>query len=1093
MKRALLTAAFVLFAAMSSAQTFTEWNDTQVNQINRAPMRASYFAYENQAAAMRGIKENSANFMSLNGMWKFHWVRDAGNRPTDFYKTDYNSKGWDNMMVPGIWELNGYGDAIYINPGYAWSSVVRTKPNDSPSQNKQVPMLNNEMQNVSTANAHPGENRPIVLPTNVTGVPMVENHVGSYVREVTVPESWKGKEVYIHFGSVTSNIYLWVNGQFVGYSEDSKLGAEFDLTKFLRAGENKIAFQVFRWCDGSWLEDQDFWRLSGVARGIYMYARPSIRLEDIFVKTILDKDYKNADLTIDASMRGAGASVKFELKQGGKLIAQTTAKPDKGGNVKVSMAIENPAKWSAETPNLYNLITTVYDSKGQPTEVVPQKIGFRSVEIKNAQVLVNGKPVLFKGADRHELDPDGGYHVSRERMIQDIELLKKFNFNAVRTSHYPNSPEWYELCDQYGIYLVDEANIEAHGMGYGKENLGSDVRFEKAHLERTSRMQLRDKNHPSIIFWSMGNESGDGHNFREAYKAMKAYDNTRPVQYERALWDRNGNDYSDIWCPMYARYEDVDALGQYSEKDGGRRTQGYMENPRPVIQCEYAHAMGNSLGGFKEYWDLTRKYPNVQGGFIWDFVDQSLRDYRNGKMIYTYGGDYGRYTVDDNNFCSNGLVSPDRVPNPHMYEAGYWQQNIWTTPLDPKTGKLEIYNENFFTDLSNVRMKWQLVHTGKVIEEGVIENIKVEPQGKTVVDLNYVLPCGNCSDQGRTCGQEMLLNVEYTLKKQDGILPAGHRAAYQQNIIQPYTAYTAEVTKAEGALGIRPNTRAVWVVGENFTAIFDRSSGLLTDYIVDGKSMMEAGYSLRPSFWRAGTDNDFGANLQKRYRLWFEPKMKTEKVETFEKDGNVIVETQFDLPELFAKLNIIYTINPKGEIGVKQNLTTEKGKENMPNLFRYGMEITMPGIYDIFNFYGRGPQENYIDRNGATPIGLYNQKVSEQYYPYIRPQESGNKTDIRWAKILSLAGNGLEFRSDKAFEMSALPYLTEDLDSGLDKSPHAHSGELTPRNLTNVHIDAAQMGLGCEDSWGALPRPEYMLPYGDYQFNFVIRPVVRNR
>lgn len=1086
--------AAVAMCAMAAAQTFTEWQDTKVNQINRAPMHANYFAFENEAAAMKGAKENSANFMSLNGQWKFNWVKDATDRPTDFYKTDFNAKSWDNMMVPGIWELNGYGDAIYINPGYAWSSVVRTKPNDSPSEAKVGLKVNKEIQAGGSVSGMSGENNHQVVAAEHTGVPTVENHVGSYVRQVTVPMNWNGKEIYIHFGSVTSNIYLWVNGQFVGYSEDSKLGAEFDITKYLKVGQNKIAFQVFRWSDGSWLEDQDFFRLSGVARGIYMYARPTVHLKDLFIKTNLDEQYKNADLTVDAQMKGAGVSAKFALMQGGKVIAETTAKADKAGNIAISMPVENPVKWNAETPNLYKLITTVYDAKGVVTEVIPQNVGFRKIEIKNAQVLVNGQPVLFKGADRHEIDPDGGYHVSRERMIQDIELLKKFNFNAVRTSHYPNAPEWYELCDQYGLYVVDEANIEAHGMGYGPENLGSDVRFDLAHLERTSRMQMRDKNHPSIIFWSMGNESGDGGNFIAAYKAMKAYDNTRPVQYERALWDsKNGNDYSDIWCPMYLRYADVEALANYKDDEGSRRVQGYSKNPRPVIQCEYAHAMGNSLGGFKEYWDQIRKYPNIQGGFIWDFVDQSLRDYRNGNMIYTYGGDYGRYTVDDNNFCSNGLVSPDRVPNPHMYEAGYIQQNIWTTPVDLKTGKVEIYNENFFTDLSNYTMKWQLVHTGKVIEEGIISDLNVAPQGKSIVDLNYKLGCPNCSDKDRKCGQEMLLNVEYTLKKADGILQAGHKAAYQQIVIQPFTAFTAEVTKADGELNIRPNTRAVWIEGENFNMMFSRSTGLLTDYVVDGKSMMENGYSLRPCFWRAGTDNDFGANLQNRQRLWFDPEMKTKKVSAAVENGYITVKTEFELPKLFATLKIDYVINPKGEIGVRQSMVVDKSKEKMQYLFRFGMELTMPGIYDQFKFYGRGPVESYIDRKNAASIGLYEQKVAEQYYPYIRPQESGNKTDIRWAKVLSPAGNGLEFRSDNAFEMSALPYLTEDLDSGVDKSKHAHSGELKPRNLTNIHIDAIQMGLGCEDSWGALPRPEYRLPYGDYNFNFVIRPMVRNR
>lgn len=1088
MKKIIAALSLCLFAVSAVGQTFTEWQDTKVNQINRAPMRSSFFAYENEKSALQGVKEDSENFLSLHGKWKFQWVKDANNRPTDFYKNDYNANSWGEISVPGIWEMNGYGVPVYINPGYAWSSVVRTKPNDSPSE-KGIPKPSNPREINSAAGGSvsglPGENNPKVAQTEVTGIPQVENHVGSYVRSFDVPASWRGKEVYIHFGSVTSNIYLWINGVFVGYSEDSKLGAEFDVTKYLKAGSNRIAFQVFRWSDGTWLEDQDFFRLSGTARETYMYARPTVHLKDLFIKTDLDDQYKDATLTVDASIKGAGSSVKFQLLDGAQVVAEKMLKADKNGEVKASMALEDPKKWNAETPNLYTLVSTVYNSKGEPTEVVPQKVGVREVEIKNSQVLVNGQPVLFKGADRHEIDPDGGYLISRERMLEDVMLFKKFNLNAVRTSHYPNDPYFYELCDKYGLYMVDEANIEAHGMGYGPANLGSDVRFDKAHLERTNRMQLRDKNHPSIIFWSMGNESGDGANFKAAYKAMKEFDPTRPVQYERALWDKNGNDYSDVWCPMYTRYAELEMLGNL-QGEGSRRVNGYHKEgegaPRPVILCEYAHAMGNSMGGFKEYWDLFRKYPNLQGGFIWDFVDQSLRDYRNGKMIYTYGGDYGRYTVDDFNFCSNGLVSPDRVPNPHMYEVGYIQQNIWATPVDMQKGIIEVYNENFFTNLNNYAMYWQLVCDGVTIQSGVDEGLSVKPQQRAQVVVPYTLPVA--------ADGEMLLNIQFKLKTADGILPAGHTAAYEQIVIAPYKAYTADVREVKGAVGIRPNTRAVMVVGENFEVFVSRSSGLITDYTVDGRSMLEAGFAIRPTFWRAGTDNDFGANLQNRMRAWLDPKMVTKSVQAQIENGVAVVTSLIEMPELFATLTLRYTINAGGEIGVQQSMTVDKSKEKMPYLFRFGMEVTMPGIYDRVSFYGRGPEESYADRKNGAKIGVYDQLVADQYYPYIRPQESGNKSDLRWFKVLTPGKKGLEFLSDSTFQASALPYLTSDLDSGVDKSGHRHSGELEPRDLTNIHIDGAQSGLACEDSWGAVPRPEYRLPYGDYSFNFVIRPLM---
>lgn len=1087
MKKAIAIFASLCCSSLLWAQSFTEWNDTKVNQINRSPMRSSFFAYENEKGALEGVKEKSANFMSLHGKWKFMWVKDATDRPTDFFRTDYNTAPWAEISVPGIWEHNGYGVPIYINPGYAWSSVVRTKPNDSPSEKKlpDVKKPGELSSGAGSTSGQPGENNHQVAATKFSGVPMVENNVGSYVRTVDVPALWKGKQIYIHFGSVTSNIYLWVNGMFVGYSEDSKLGAEFDLTKYLKVGPNKIAFQVFRWSDGSWLEDQDFFRLSGVAREVYMYARPTIHLEDLFIKTDLDSAYKNATLNIAASIKGAGSSVKFQLLDGSTLVAEQTAKAAKDGAVEVNIALESPKKWTAETPNLYTLISTIYNSKGQPTEVVPQKVGVREVEIKNSQVLVNGQPVLFKGANRHEIDPDGGYLISRERMEQDVALFKKLNLNAVRTSHYPNDPYFYELCDKYGIYMVDEANIEAHGMGYGPGNLGSDIRFDKAHLERTSRVQLRDKNHPSIIFWSLGNESGDGVNFKAAYKAMKAFDNTRPVQYERALWDQNGNDYSDVWCPMYTRYGEMEMLGNL-KGEGSRRVNGYHkegETPRPVILCEYAHAMGNSMGGFKEYWDLFRKYPNLQGGFIWDFVDQSQRDYRNGKMIYTYGGDYGRYTVDDNNFCSNGLVSPDRVPNPHAAEVAYIQQNIWVAPVDLSKGIVEIYNENFFVNLNNYAMHWELVRDGEVIESGVDPDLSVAPQKRAKVVIPYTLP----SVDGE-CAAEMLLNIKFVTKKAEGLLPAGHVAAYEQLEISKFTGYSASLGVAKGTLAIRPNTRAVMVEGEDFSIFISRSTGLITDYTVAGSSMLEAGFSIRPTFWRAGTDNDFGAGLQSRMRAWFEPRMKTKEVKTEFKDSLVVVTSVVELPDLFATLTLQYTINAVGEIGLSEKMTVDKSKEKMPYLFRFGMEVTMPGIYDRVSFYGRGPGESYSDRKNGAKIGLYDQKVADQYYPYIRPQESGNKTDLRWFKVWAPSRRGLEFRSDIPFQASALPYLTSDLDSGVDKSGHHHSGELTSRNLTNIHIDAVQSGLACEDSWGAVPRPEYRLPYGDYSFSFVIRP-----
>lgn len=1038
-----LAAGLVLASGSAAAQTFTEWQDPAVNEINRAPMRASYYAYETPEKAQAGDPFQSDRYLSLNGKWKFFFVENADQRPTDFYKTDYDSKGWQTISVPGIWQVNGYGDPVYINPGYPWSHIERPRP---------------------------------------VGIPSQDNYVGSYIREVNIPTDWKGDELYIHFGSVTSNLYLWVNGRFVGYSEDSKLGAEFDLTKYLIPGrENKIAFQVFRWSDGSWLEDQDFWRLSGVARDVYLYARPKTHLDDIRVVTDLDEAYRDAVLKVNAEVANAtGATrVGFTLTDpsGETVFSEEGLKPVKGA-VTLEMAVNNPLKWSAETPDLYRLLVTVSQANGaaEASEYIPVNVGFRKIEVKNSQVLVNGQPVLFKGADRHEIDPTYGYHVPRETMLRDIELLKQFNFNAVRTSHYPNDPYWYELCDRYGIYLVDEANIEAHGMGYGAENLGSDLRFEKAHIERNSRMAIRDKNHPSVIFWSMGNESGDGHNFRKAYEWLKAYDTTRPVQYERAVWDNKEPHYTDIWCPMYTRVAEMRQLGQ---------NQNPNVDGRPVILCEYAHAMGNSLGGFREYWDVIRQYPNLQGGFIWDFVDQALRGYdKHGNMIYTYGGDYGKYTVSDNNFNNNGLVNPDRRPNPHMYEAGYVQRSILTTPTDLQKGVIEVYNENFFIDLSRYYLVWQLLDNGAVVRQGVVTDLDVAPQQRVQITLpGYAVP--------NTVRGELLLNVEYLLKAQDGILPAGTVVAYDQMSVQPYAAWNAAVQPTALRPTLIPNTKAVVVAAGDNRIYFSRTTGLMTDYTLDGTELVETGYALRPMFWRAPIDNDMGAGLQNRFALWKNPEMKLISLtDSTLADGNIRVSSLFELPKLFATLTIDYTINGAGEIAVQQRLTTDPTKKDMPNLFRFGMELTLPEAFRTIDFYGRGPMENYIDRQGAARLGRYTQSVDDQYWGYIRPQESGNKSDLRWWKLTNADGVGLLVESDAPFEASALPYAMEDLDDGVAKEQR-HSGSLVKRDFVTLNIASRQMGLGCEDSWGAWPQAPYLMPYGDYEFNFVLKPVVR--
>ena len=1023
MKKHLLTGLLTLMALSMGAQTFQEWKDPRINAVNRAPMHSNYFAYESADAANKGLKENSANFMSLNGNWKFFWVKDAESRPTDFWKVGFNDKGWNELPVPGLWELHGYGNPIYVNIGYAWRNQFENNPPHVPTEN---------------------------------------NNVGSYRKEIMIPASWNGKDIIAHFGSVTSNMYLWVNGKYVGYSEDSKLEAEFNLTPYLKPGQkNLIAFQIFRWCDGTYLEDQDFFRYSGVGRDCYLYARDKKRIEDIRVTPDLDSEYKNGSLNIALNLKGNG-KVNLILKDAsGKEV--TTTQAIKGH---ATIKVENPNKWTSETPYLYTLYASLEGSK----EVIPIKVGFRKVELKGSQLLVNGKPILIKGANRHELDPDGGYVISRERMIQDIQIMKQFNLNAVRTSHYPNNNLWYELCDQYGLYVVAEANIESHGMGYGEQTLAKRDDYALAHMERNQRNIQRSFNHPSVIIWSLGNEAGYGPNFEAAYDWIKTEDPSRLVQYEQA--GKTGK--TDIYCPMYLGYNRSE---EYSKDE---------QYQKPLIQCEYAHAMGNSEGGFKEYWDIIRKYPKYQGGFIWDFVDQSVRwTGKNGKMIYAYGGDFNRFDASDFNFCDNGLISPDRVPNPHMYEVGYFYQDIWTSPVDLKNGEISIFNENFFRDLSAYYLEWQLLKGGKVMRSGRVEDLNIAPQQTAKIKLPI----------GKTCQcTEWLLNVSYKLKNTEGLLNAGHTIAKQQLVLNPYKAPSMELkNQAQSNLAIveptlnKNDKRYLIVDGENFRIEFDKMNGYLSKYQVNGLDMLKEGSYLQPNFWRAPTDNDFGAYLQVKYAVWKNPKIMLTSMQQRIDEQQAIIEAAYELPEASAKLFLTYTINNEGAIKVTQKMTTDKNAK-VANLFRFGMQMQMPRSFDKVEYYGRGPVENYIDRKSNTDLGIYKQSVSEQFYAYIRPQENGTKSDIRWWKTLNMAGRGIQVIASKPFSASALHYTIESLDEGLYKK-QGHSQEVEEADLTNFCFDLIQAGLGCEDSWGRIARPEYQVPYGDYEFTFILKPM----
>lgn len=1019
---------FLLSVALTANAAMDEWQNPRVNEVNRAPMHTWYFAYASEEEADAARPEQSSNYLSLNGLWKFNWVRDADSRPVDFYGTEFNDKGWDDIPVPGLWELYGYGDPIYVNIGYAWRSQYKNNP---------------------------------------PYVPVEENHVGSYRREIEIPADWKGKDVFVHFGSVTSNIYFWVNGEFVGYSEDSKLEAEFNITEYLKPGKNLLAFQVFRWCDGTYLEDQDFTRLSGVGRDCWLYAREKSRINDFRITPDLDSDYKNGTLSIQYDVQGE-CDVVLSLRNAEGFVVDEGSTSGKGSH-EVIFEVENPQKWTAETPYLYTLSATT-KTGDKVLESMRFNVGFRKVEMKGGQMLVNGRPILVKGANRHEMDPDGGYYVSYERMLQDVLRMKQLNINAVRTCHYPDDNRWYDLCDRYGLYVVAEANIESHGMGYEELTLAKDAKYEKAHLERNQRNVQRSYNHPSIIVWSLGNEAGYGPNFEKCYKWVKKEDPTRPVQYERA--EKTG--MTDIYCPMYENYE---GNIKYCES-----------NPsKPLIQCEYAHAMGNSMGGFKEYWDLIRKYPSYQGGFIWDFVDQSLH-WKNsdGVKIYGYGGDFNRYDASDNNFHDNGLISPDRVPNPHAYEVRYFYQSVWTSLSDPLKKTFSVYNENFFRDLSAYRMEWELAADGKVMQSGVVPQVNAGPQETVEVTLDYDTPEND--------GREWVVNVYWKLKKAEQLLPAGHTVAYSQI---PLTGYDYPDLALENTA--EPNIRTeepqiderdmfyLIVSADKFVIDFSRATGFITYYEYKGRPMLEEDTDIRPNFWRAPTDNDMGAFIHDKLAIWKNPNFKLRTLKSSKENGLAKVEASYFIPETQTVLTMTYLINNEGAIKVTQAMKAGPSTE-IPAMFRFGIRLRMPEDYDTIEYYGRGPWENYSDRKDSAPLGIYRQSVADQFYPYIRPQETGTKSDLRWWQVLDWSCSGFRIVSDAPFSASALEYTMESLDDGAVKDQR-HSPEVPKAGFTEICLDQVQMGLGCVDSWGSWPRPEYMVEYGDRVFSFIIAPV----
>lgn len=1024
-----LCLAMLSMSSGALAQSESRWQNVNINQQNREPRRANFFAFENLEKAQSFDKKKSANYLSMEGMWKFNFVKDHNKRPANFFALKYDDSQWKDFPVPGLFELNGYGDATYKNIGYAWATQFDPNP-------------------------------PYISELN--------NYTGSYRRTFELPKNWKGKDVYFHVGSATSNLTLWVNGKYVGYSEDSKVAAEFNISKYLKPGKNLIAMQVMRWCDGSYFEDQDFWRLTGIAREVYLYARPKLHAADIRLNAALENNYQDGVLNYKVSLKGGKTDVAITLcDKDGKQIAQATGAQ---GVIKVPKV----NAWTAETPYLYKAYITLKNKQGA-AEVIPQKVGFRNVEIKNAQLLVNGQPVLVKGADRHEMDPDGGYVVSLERMIQDIKIMKQLNINAVRTSHYPCDPRWYDLCDEYGIYITAEANLESHGMGYEEKSLAKFPEYILPHIERNEGNVKPLINHPSVIVWSLGNECGYGVNFEKAYDWVKACDKTRPAQYERGGYDSK----TDIYCPMYIGYEESES---YCKSNG----------TKPYIQCEYAHAMGNSEGGFKEYWDLIRKYPKYQGGYIWDFVDQGLRDKSpiTGKEIFTYGGDYGRYPGSDYNFNCNGIIAPNRRLNPHAYEIQYVLQNVWIKDFDAENGSFNVYNENFFKNIDDLSLTATLFANGVKLTTIAIPDTKgIAPQATKLVK-SEALKSAIEKAEAEHATEEITINFAFASDGSQPLVDKGQVMARQQIVLNGYEFDKVDAPANTGSkIEVEETNSYVKVSAERMSVTIGKKTGMIDYLDVDGEPMLKFRESMTPEFWRAPTDNDYGASLQKKMRVWKNPQMNLKSFDKRESKDSVVLTANFEMPEVKAELMLRYRINAAGEVAVTEKMTTDK-EAKVADLFRYGMQLQMPASFSKLEYYGRGPEENYIDRHSSSFIGKYEANVKDEYYPYVRPQESGNHTDIRYFSIFNpTTGKGITFEGYAPMECSAIPYLVEDLDAGIEKE-HAwgqHSGDLVEKGLVQLHIQQRQFGLGCIDSWGSSPMEKYRMHYQDRCFSFVIK------
>ena len=1015
-----------------------EWENLDVVSVNTEPPRATFYHFNSEAEAKKNNYDNSENYQSLNGTWKFHFSETPDSRPEDFYKQNYDASGWDEIEVPGDWQLQGYDFPLYTNITYPF-------PIDPPYVDNSY------------------------------------NPVGSYKRSFTIPENWEEKEIFLHFGGVNSAFYVWVNGEKVGYKEGAKTPAEFNITPYLNEkGLNDVSVEVYRWSDASYLQDQDFWRLSGIERDVYLFATPSVRIQDFFLNASLDESYKNgifsANVKVESKKKYAGSyDVILKIWDGEHVVYRKTERVELNGKKKDSVffqgQLENIKAWSAEHPNLYEATITLKNAEETKMSTAVD-IGFRKVEIRGGNLLVNGQPIILKGVNRHEHDEYTGHVISKESMLQDIILFKKNNINAVRTSHYPNDPYWYQLTDRYGIYVVDEANIESHGFGYDEDKTPANKpEFYKMHHDRIYRMVERDKNHPSVIIWSMGNEAGDGPAFVENYHWIKNRDSSRPVQYERAERGENFQEtHTDVISWMYAGLDELENeyKGEYPE--------------RPFIWCEYAHAMGNSTGNLIDLWNYVYENEQMQGGFIWDWVDQGLAQTDStGRKFWAYGGDFApdRYH-NDGNFVLNGLVNPDRTPHPALQEVKYVYQNVDFELSDPVQNEFGIINRFFFTDLQEYEISYELLRNGETVKGGALQSISLAPQEATVFKIpGLEIP----SD-----GNEYFINFYVKSKTARNLIPEEHMVARKQLQLQSTATQNFYALENKvNSLNFQNRQDEIVISNQLFEMSLSKNDGTIRSYVFEGAEMIQQGPEI--NFWRAPTDNDFGNGLQKRSIAWKDASEKQKLISVTvveKKKGRVKLRVIHRMDAVDSQNTSFYTIYPDGRILVRNKFDFE-GKEELGEMPRFGMNLILPKEFDNVQWYGRGPHENYIDRKESAFIGIYEGTVKDLYYPYIRPQENGYRTENRWVKVTNDSGKGFKFIGLPLISFSAHHNFISDFDPGKEKEQR-HTTDIRPRDLVSLNIDYKQMGVGGDNSWGARTYDKYLLEPANYNYSFWMVP-----